>query len=270
MIDANDWKQLDRRIAEVKSKYALENDEIHTAWMARRYSEQENILNFENLDEKERRRRVEKEIKRRAGGVSVSRNSNTKVKAYRREAASIRPYIHLTRTQRINCLNELAREIGSWDNARIFADAIRKPDFQTGKLPTPYEMAFEQVLTRYQTCLRNLRENGIVVHDQNQTVAARLTKLPRRYHSKGTFYRNIENIVETPLFVDSSLTAMIQMADICVFGLRRFIENGETYIWEHVRGRVDRLGGNDVGVRHCTGSRSCSCEICKAHGRKDQ
>lgn len=132
---------------------------------------------------------------------------------------------------------------------------------------TPYELAFEQVLTRFQAFLALKNDVGIVVHDNNVTAAPRLTKLTRKFHLVGTLYRNIDNIIETPLFVDSSLTSMVQMADLCAYALRRFIENGERKLWSIVEPRVDRKNKVSVGLRHYTGKRPCSCQICLDHGR---
>ena len=128
-------------------------------------------------------------------------------------------------------------------------------------------MAFEQVLSRSQAYLASQNDLGILVSDNNSKVAPRLTELSRKYHKTGTLYRDIPNIVETPLFVDSALTSMIQIADLCAFGLRRFIENQETFLWDRVEGLADRLGARCVGVRHYTGRRPCGCRVCLAHGR---
>ena len=264
-IPSEQWKSLDSALGDLKATYDLRDAEIHTAWMHRRYSEQESIADFDALSRPERRSATELAVKRRAGGVGILGSAN-KVKAYRRESRAIAPYLHLTRAERIACLEELAREIASRRDVRIFADAISKPDFKTGH-STPYEMAFEQVLTRFQAYLEVSGSTGIVVHDNNATAAPRLTKLARKYHASGTFYRKITNIVETPLFVDSSLTSMIQIADLCAFSLRRLLENGEDGLWNIVETCADRQGNTCVGVRHYTGRRSCNCRICRAHGR---
>ena len=62
--------------------------------------------------------------------------------------------------------------------------------------------------------------------------------------------RKIQNIIETPLFVDSSLTSMIQMADLCGYALRRYLENNETILFDEVFKRADRRAQTVVGVRH--------------------
>jgi hypothetical protein len=260
------WKAQDALIESIKRRYDLQGKEIHTAWMARRYVEQERIHDFESMDRTSRRAAAEREVARRAGILGV-RGSRQRVKYYRVETKKIRPYLHLTRAERRLCLIELAQEIGGWGTARIFAEAILKPAFPAAHV-TPYEQAFEQVLSRYQAFLSRVDDSGIVVHDQNSTVAPRLMRLTRKFYETGTLFREISNIVETPLFVDSALTSMIQMADLAAYALRRFIENSESDLWNALRPRVDQVNGIHVGVRHYTGKQDCSCEICKAHGRK--
>jgi hypothetical protein len=120
--------------------------------MHRSYAEQDSVPGFDSLSPADRRKEAETSIRRRAGVIGVTGNKD-KVKAYRREANSIRPYLHLTLSQRRECLTALARKLTEFPEVRIFADAISKPDFVPGSLATPYEMAFEQVITRSQTCL---------------------------------------------------------------------------------------------------------------------
>lgn len=268
MVPAERWKQLDEILDRIKARYELDGVEIHTGWMARRYSEQESIAGFVTLARPARRAAVKLAIRARAGVIGV-RGDRRKIKSYRRESHAITPYVHLTRDDRLECLEALAREIASWGTVRIFGEAVSKRDFTPRTFNvTPYELAFEQVLTRYQAHLARMNDSGIVVHDNNATAAPRLTRLSRTYHRVGTFYRQIANIVETPLFVDSSLTSMIQMSDLCAYALRRFIENGETRLWEIVEPRVARQAGVAVGLRHFTGPRTCTCAICVAHGRR--
>ena len=105
---------------------------------------------------------------------------------------------------------------------------------------------------------------ALVVHDRNETVATKHTKMMRSFHKTGTLWTQINHIVDTPLFVDSSLTRMVQMADVCAWGLRRFCENAEIEIFKRVFARADRLGAKTVGLRHYTGA-GCKCEICITH-----
>lgn len=64
---------------------------------------------------------------------------------------------------------------------------------------------------------------GLLIHDNNETVAKKHTKLMAKFHHKGTLWTKIDNIVETPLFVDSQLTSMVQIADLCSYSLDPFL-----------------------------------------------
>lgn len=265
-VRADQWKTLDTNLERIKEKFGLAGVEIHTGWIARRYSEQESIPGFDTLDYAQRRTAVEHAIKKRSGVLGVSGNKR-KIKSYRLECRKIAPYIHLTRDERHRCLQKLATELAGWSKVKLFADAICKSDYVPGKY-TPYELAFEQIISRYQTFLAKQSSLGILVSDNNPTAAPRLTQLARDFHKDGTHYKDIVNVVETPLFVDSALTSMIQMADLCAYALRRLLENNENTLWDLVEPRAEKLGAANVGVRHYTGKRACVCRICVAHGRR--
>jgi hypothetical protein len=65
--------------------------------------------------------------------------------------------------------------------------------------------------------------------------------------------------------VNSSLTSMVQMVDLCAYALRRFVENQETDLFNRIFQRADRAGGGyTVGVRHFAGL-TCRCQICVSH-----
>ena len=70
--------------------------------------------------------------------------------------------------------------------------------------------------------------------------------------------------IETPLFVDSKLTRMVQIADLCAYALRRYLENGETDLFRPIFACADRIGDTTVGVRHFSPP-ACDCAICRAH-----
>ncbi len=76
------------------------------------------------------------------------------------------------------------------------------------------------------------RNFGLLVHDNNASVAKKHTELMRHFHQQGTLWRQIDGIIETPLFVDSRLTRMVQIADLCAYSLRRFVENGEMNLFQ--------------------------------------
>ena len=182
-------------------------------------------------------------------------------------------YIHLTFEERKQVVLEFAKIISSWGYARLFAECIDKIFFDPVKASgTLYEQAFEQIVSRFEKYLQIISSSvddkcimGIMIHDNNQTIAKKLTDLMISFHEKGTLWTSIENIIETPLFVDSTLTSMVQASDLCSYALRRYLENDEKDLFKIIYKRADRKDGRVVGIRHFSDD-NCRCLICKSHG----
>lgn len=260
-IPADCWKAKDTQVDVLKMKYGLQDQEIHTAWMLRDYPEQKRVTDFDKLDWDARRRAT---LAVRVMNLSRPRK-NTQQKELLKNYKKTEAYIHLSRNERIILGQELADLVGSWSDVRLFSDAHSK---QHTNGADHYTMAFEQIVTRFNTYLTVTNGPlGILVQDNNQTVANRLTEVMRSYHRSGTAWSRITKIIETPLFVDSALTSMVQLADLCSYASRRFFEKGETDLFYRIKSRFDRKDGTLVGIRHFTGRFKCQCEICMQHGR---
>lgn len=161
--------------------------------------------------------------------------------------------------------------MSNWGYARLFAECIDKVHFDPMRTRcTVDEQSFEQVVSRFEQYLEHTgttgeqRNYGLLVHDNNPTVAKKHTMLMRRFHQQGTLWTRIQRIIETPLFVDSRLTSMVQVADLCAYSLRRYLENQETDLFVRLFARADRAQNIVVGVRHFT-RLDCVCDICSAH-----
>jgi hypothetical protein len=264
------WKDADREITNALARYDLEEEEFHTAWLLRKYFEQSQIPNFAGLDRAARRSAVQR--KRTTELLRLQRLPHPG--AYRQAKKTYKhtdPYIHLTFAERLSAVQDVADTVAGWGFARLFAECIDKRHFdpkRTGR--TVDEQAFEQIVTRFDRYLTNTQEPnaprnfGLLVHDNNATVAKKHTELMRRFHQQGTLWRQINGIIETPLFVDSRLTRLVQVADLCAYSLRRFVENGEMNLFKRIFARADHVGPRTVGVRHFSGL-GCNCVICDAH-----
>jgi len=264
------WKDCDRGITLLKSKYSLIEVEIHIAWILRKYFEQSKIKDFVVLNHDQRRYEVEKirktELLRLQKSGKSKQYHQTK-KNYRKTA----DYIHLSFEERIAFTRELAQLVANWGFARLFAECVDKIHFDSRRTQMSVdEQAFEQVVSRYEQFLEITKSEdaprnfGLLIHDNNPTVAKRHTELMKKFHRRGTLWTKVRNIIETPLYVDSALTSMVQIADICAYSLRRYLENNEEELFNLVFERADRKGDIVVGVRHFS-ELSCECRICAAH-----
>lgn len=266
------WKQCDSELSQIKHKYQLDQSEIHIAFMLRKYIEQAKIPGFEKMDFDTRRYEVQKlrnlEILALQKAHKNSQLRQTKVNYKKTQA-----YIHLTLSERQAVVSSFADRIGSWRFARLFAECVDKIHFDPARAKSSVsEQCFEQVVSRFEQYLQITEKScedhiyGMLIHDNNPTVALKHTELMKQFHVKGTLWTTVKNIIETPLFVDSNLTSMIQAADVCAYALRRYLENGEEDLFDRIFSRADRRGERVEGVRHFTNEK-CTCKICKAHRR---
>ncbi len=264
-----EWREADAQVNRIAIRYDLSGKEIHTAWLLRNYPEQDRIGNFINLNRDERRNAV---LRERAATLLRTRTLH-RAKALAQQKKTYKgteDYIHLTRQERADFILDVAYLIRSWKFASLFAECIDKTYFLSlNNLPHSVdEQAFEQLISRFERFLHRtssaIKDKGMVLHDNNQTVARKHTDLMRRFHERGTLWTTISRIIETPLFVDSKLTSMVQMADLCSYALRRYLENDDTNLFDIIFDRADKVTNRTVGVRHF-GSRNCQCKICASH-----
>ncbi len=267
-IPISQWKTIDQDVSRLLKKYGLGGAEFHTAWILRKYLEQSHIPDFEKLDWVARRSAVNharnKELLR------LQRQNAPNYKQVKKTYAHTNDYIHLTFIERRELVSAVAELVSSWSKAKLFAECIDKMHFDpTLNARSIGEQAFEQIVSRFERFLVSRKKPGgesygLLVHDNNETVAKKHTDLMRQFHQNGTLWTTIKHIIDTPLFVNSSLTSMVQIADLCAYALRRYFENGEAELFNKIFTRADRIKNTVVGVRHFT-EKMCMCDVCKTH-----
>jgi hypothetical protein len=266
------WRTCDQEIAKIRVKYGVEGSELHTAWILRPYMEQRRIVGFDGMTYIQRRQAVEQW--RKAELIRLQKlPKNQPYRQARKNFRKTEAYIHLTWEERKTLILELGECVANWGFARLFAECVDKIKFTPTKAaPTPDEDALEQVVSRFEHYLGAISASGdyqtygLLIHDNNETVAKKHTEMMQKFHQTGTLWTDITHIIDTPLFVNSELTSMVQIADLCSYALRRYLENQESPLFDLVFQRADRRDGRVVGVRHFPASR-CKCKICVARVR---
>ena len=230
----------------------------------RAYREQQSIPDFESMSPNTRRSQVYR--KRVAELLRLQRENPKLRKQTKKNFDKTEAYVHLTLSERRDAVTDIARLIAGWGVVRLFAECIDKVHFDPAIAGTSiHEQAFEQIVSRFERYLQNRQTGyGLLIHDNNETVAHRHTELMKSFLRRGTLWTQIEHVIETPMFVDSQLTNMVQLADLCAYALRRYLENSETALFDLIFQRADRVGEATVGVRHFT-SAGCTCRICVSH-----
>lgn len=264
------WKTCDQQIETIKKSYNLENKEIHTAWIMRSYLEQSRIPGFQEMDYAQRSYHVQSY--RKAELLRLQRTNVSQYKQTRKNYRNTESYTHLTHNERSQLIKEIATCISQWGFARLFAECVNKIHFDPIRAGKTIDIqAFEQIVSRFEQYLQIIDRSGtknfgVLIHDNNETVAKRHTELMKQFHQNGTLWTQVKNIIETPLYVDSQLTSMVQIADLCGYALRRYLENTEEELFDLIFQRADKKDGVVVGIRHFTKA-NCACKICNAHRR---
>lgn len=266
------WRTCDRDIGAIRRQYAVETQELHIGWMLRSYPEQAKIPKFEEMTFFERGQAVEQW--RRSELLRLQRASDGKrYRATKKLFRKTQAFVHLTRAQRNSLVRDVAQRVSRWGFARLFAECVDKVNFRpTNVAHSPDIEALEQVVSRFEHYLRAIsappaaQAYGLLIHDNNETVAKKHTDLMLGFHRSGTLWTDVKHIIETPLFVNSELTGMVQIADLCGYALRRYLENNETELFDLIFQRADKFYDRVVGVRHFA-PQGCTCAICAARER---
>ena len=148
----------------------------------------------------------------------------------------------------------------------VLACAVDKSGYP---LDSVIQTAFEDVISRFQAFLnaehyrinaknsgKKQRTQGLVIFDKC-AYEKDIQRLALLFRAKGTRYRNIANIQEVPLFVDSKASRAIQLADHVSYAVfRRYNAKDLTYYDIIEDSFDDRLF-------HMTKShRTCTCPAC--------
>lgn len=214
-LHEGNWFALENRVKTLKQRYMLPGVplELHAAEICRSIREQELIQDFDQLDRPTRRAQV----------LTLRAQRN-------RSLTDSDGCLHLTRAERTRLYEETLDLVGSHEQIRLFAEVVDKPYLfrVTGKRHTAGH-AFEQVVSRFDTMLQvfdgasNRVNNGIIVADVDPSSDLMRT-LTETFRTQGHSWGSLQHVIDTPFFVDSKIVSGIQLADMCAYAVRRYVE----------------------------------------------
>ena len=152
----------------------------------------------------------------------------------------------------------------SYDSTRLFACAIDKRAFPDRD---PVEMAFEDLCKRFDIFLSRLRsegdpQRGMIVLDKT-TRETSLQNLSREFRKTGTRWGTLKNIADTPFFVDSRASRLVQIADHVAYSVFRRYNSGDSQYFDIIAHRFDKAGNVIHGLVHKHAERQpCLCPAC--------
>lgn len=152
----------------------------------------------------------------------------------------------------------------SYDSARAFACAVHKASFPSRD---PVELAFEDLCSRFDLYLKRLwsqgeRQRGILILDESAHETA-LQRLARDFRTLGTRWGVVHNLAETPLFVNSMASRLVQLADHVAYAVYRRYNAHDAQYFDVIATKFDSCDGIVHGLVHKQSiDPSCMCVAC--------
>jgi len=152
----------------------------------------------------------------------------------------------------------------SYNTARAFACAVHKASYP-GR--DPVELAFEDLCSRFDRYLFRLRtqgdrQRGILILDDSAHETT-LQRMAREFRTLGTRWGVLHNLAETPLFVDSRVSRLVQVADHLAYAVFRRYNAGDTKYFDVIASKFDSCDGIVHGLVHKTNvDPTCMCPAC--------
>src|SRR5438034_4629475 len=152
----------------------------------------------------------------------------------------------------------------SYESAKLFACAIHKASFPNDDA---IELGFEDLCSRFDQYLRRTsgsgdRQRGMIILDES-SYETTLQGLARNFRLLGTQWGVISNLVDTPMFVDSKASRLIQVADHVAYAVGRRYAVGDSSFFDQIVARFAAQDGVIHGLAHKQRlDMNCMCPAC--------
>lgn len=176
------------------------------------------------------------------------------------------PFNLLDRDTRFKLLDELY-EVVQAVHGTFFAVVVEKSSLTANE--NPYELALEQILSRFDHFLRrmylerNQRDKGLVVI-ADSSYRERLEGVARQFAAEGTRWHNLNNIVAIPFFTLSKNSRLLQIADLIANTVYGRYESGYASRFDSILSKFDQDDRNRMhGLVHlCRDRETCYLPCC--------
>lgn len=179
------------------------------------------------------------------------------------------PWESMTRLERDYVLTRAYEKIAATPTSlAIFAVVMEKASF-TGIDPiqrTCEELAghFDAFLEYLETRAgsQNDKERGLMVFDESNHEKT-LHALIEQYRSTGASFGKVRHLAEFPMFTDSRLTRMLQIADLVAYAAFRRYEHGDSRYLDLILHKFHQTGGKIHSLMHLNKNKdNCFCPGC--------
>jgi len=177
------------------------------------------------------------------------------------------PWNGMPKVKRHQIIKEVLSVFAASDKrAHAFACAVHK-DSYSGQ--DPMEIAFEQLCSRFDKQLKRIyhvekdAQRGLIILDESSYETS-MQRLAREFRSIGTTWGVLANLADTPMFVDSRASRMVQLADHIAYAVFRRYERSDCTYFDIIASRFDTdESGKLHGLLHMHNlPAECMCPAC--------
>jgi hypothetical protein len=129
------------------------------------------------------------------------------------------------------------------------------------------EIAFEDLCSRFDLFLKRVhatgdRQRGLIILDKSSYETS-LQNMAKNFRSFGTRWNVIRNLADTPVFIDSKASRLVQLADHIAYAVFRRYEVSDASYFDIIANRFDEEDGRIHGLVHLHKNiANCMCVAC--------
>ncbi len=176
------------------------------------------------------------------------------------------PWDSMSRSDRVTLMKKIYRTVArDQKGVSLFGVALSKHDMPKA---APIQKTCEEMAGHFDAYLQSLeaegeeKQRGLMIFDQSRhekTVQALMTE----YRTTGASFGRVRHLAEVPLFTDSKITRMLQLADFVAYAIYRRFESGDAQFFDIILPRFVEAGGVIHGLVHLNANkRECYCPAC--------
>jgi len=205
-----------------------------------------------------------KEVDEFVRDLGLEDSENAELHASEMASGKTRPWKTARRSRRLEIIKSALDILSDKrKSARLFAVAVHKHAIAPHD---PVEYAFEQICNRFDLKLRRTRadenQRGLVVMDKSHYENT-LQNLAQGFRESGTRWGKLRNLAEVPLFVDSRMSRIVQLADLVAWATWRHYELDDNAYFKRIVSRFDSEGSVIHGLVHYKPrDEQCHCPAC--------
>ncbi len=178
------------------------------------------------------------------------------------------PWNSIPRADRRKLMERIYGVIARRDDLVLFGIAMHKASFP---FVHPIQRVCEEMVGHFDKYLEYLeiverpqhgKQRGLMIFDQSKhekTVQALMTQ----YRTTGASFGRVKRLAEVPLFTDSKITRMLQLADFVAYAIFRNYETSDAQFLNIVLKRFHQDAGRLHGLCHLISNyQECYCAAC--------